>query len=170
MRPLPALLLLAVLPAAAGTDPKPKPADYPRSSTQPAFTLAAEFLAHSLLTPKGALFLRNYLVVEVALYPAPGARLKLSHQDFRLRTGSKKPDLLAQAPALVVSALRHPDWESSHQSVATVGLGDGSIMVGRPAPQERFPGDPNSRTAPPLPRAPDSGTPGVDADAKPEDE
>ena len=53
-------------------------------------TIAADFTGHSVPTPLASYNDEDYVAVEVALFGAPGAHLKLSRQDFSLRINGKK--------------------------------------------------------------------------------
>jgi hypothetical protein len=153
-----ALVLLAVAAgslAAQGVPAREKPADYPAHVRLAAFALAAEFLARSLPVQDQTLFLQDYLVVEIACFPADGP-VKLSAGEFTLRLNGKKRVLLSQSPGMVAASLKYPDWERRPAIVAAGGIGDAGVIVGRPQRSERFPGDPrpSQERLPQPPRAP----------------
>jgi hypothetical protein len=110
---------------------------------------------------------KDYLVVEVALYPASGESLLVSSGQFSLRVNGRKQALGPRAPETVANSLKYPDRDNSPHTVASVG----PVIFGQPQPAERFPGDPNARTGPPLPRAPEDNPSGLDKEppVKPEE-
>ena len=86
------------------------PAEY-RSHTQAgAVTIAAEFVGHSVPTPMATFTTEDYVVVEVALFGPPEARLKLSPGGFSLRINEKKTPLTAQSYLLVYKSLKDPEY------------------------------------------------------------
>ena len=166
-----AILALAIPAALAaqGTAPKAKPEDYMAHATAGSLAIAADYLAHSLPGARDSLFIRDYIVVEVAVYAKN--RMALPAGKFTLRLNGKKTALMAQAPQMVAASLQYPDWEQHPSAVGYGGVGNGGVVIGQPAPVPRFPGDPNGQTRP-MPRAPDAGeVSGVEKEpaASPED-
>jgi len=105
--------------------------------------IGAEYLVHSIPSEKGDYFAKEYLVVEVAIFPTTKSGLKISSGRFTLRI-NKKSTLSAQSAGMVAAALKYADWEQRPQMTATAG----PLIYG--APQGgRFPGDPT--TPRPLP-------------------
>jgi hypothetical protein len=85
---------------------------------------------------------------------------------FVLRINGKEK-LMAQTPGMVGAALKYPDWQYERG----VRMAAGPVIIGRPAPVERFPGDnrpAQSRIPGPVPRAPTDAGSGA-ATAEPED-
>ena len=74
-------------------------------------TVAAEFTGHAVPTLQGTLSTEDYVVVETGLFGAPGARTKLSAEDFSLRINGKKTPLPSQPYGLVVGSVKDPEWE-----------------------------------------------------------
>ncbi|MGC4053402.1 MAG: hypothetical protein QM757_29215 [Paludibaculum sp.] len=139
----------------AGTDPRPKASDYPAHGRAARAEIGAEYLARTISEAGESYYTGVYLVVEVAVYPDKGVTLPVSSGDFQLRINGKKVPLISQTPGMVAAAMRNPEWEDPARGpVANVGLGAGDIVIGRPAPVERFPGDPQSTRGPRPPRAP----------------
>jgi hypothetical protein len=87
----------------------------------------------------------DYLVVLVAVYPLHKRTVNIDSRSFTLRLNGKKDAVLAQAPGLVAASMKYPDWRRKPQLVGGVGMGDTGIILGRPQPVERFPGDPRPR-------------------------
>jgi hypothetical protein len=135
-----AALLLAIH---AQDAPRSKASDYPAHIAIPGMEIGAEYLVHSIPNEKGDYFAKEYLVVEVAIFPTGKDRLKTSSGRFTLRI-NKKSTLIAQSAGIVAAALKYSDWEQRPQMTASAG----PLVYG--APQGgRFPGDPT--TPRPLP-------------------
>ena len=124
--------------------PRSKASDYPAHLTLPSMEIGAEYMVHSIPAEKGDYFAKEYLVVEVAIFPATKQNPKISSGRFTLRINNKST-LLAQSAGMVAAALKYPDWEQRPQMTAQAGpLIYGAPQVGR------FPGDPTQTH--PLPR------------------
>jgi hypothetical protein len=152
-----AAVLGAVLPlAAAGSDPRPKAADYPAHAAMPKAAIGAEYLVRSFSGHNRTFAAPDHLVVEVAVYPAPEEKLPVSTRHFSLRLNGKREVLLPQSPGAVAASMKYPDWERRRRVEAIGGVGDGGVILGRPQPVERFPGDPRpgQTRLPAPPRAP----------------
>lgn len=144
---LPALrVLLAAQPAEA---PREHAADYPAHVELGKAAIGSEYTVHSFSGGRATFVAPDFLVLEVALFPAPGESLMVNAGQFTLRLNHKKEALQAQAPQLVAATLRYPDFQSGPRMVANAG----PVIFGQPAPVERFPGDPEARQRTP-PRAP----------------
>jgi hypothetical protein len=96
---------------AKGMPPRAAPADYQAQAQAGALTVAAEFKGHSVPTLQGTLSTEDYVVVEAGLFGAPGARMRLSCDDFSLRIKGKKTPLTSQRFGAVVGSLKDPEWE-----------------------------------------------------------
>jgi hypothetical protein len=125
-------------------------------------TIAAEYGVRAFGSAEEAYWTPDYLVVEVAIYSTSREPQRVSTGAFTLRLNGKKEALLAQSPNLVAASLKYPDWEYRPHLEARGGTADGGVIVGRPTPTERFPGDPTGRRLPAPPRAPDSRPNGVE--------
>lgn len=150
------LALFAVLAVRGqGTQPKSQPAGYPAHARAGAISIAAENMGHSLATAEGAILVNDYLVIEVALYS--DQPFAISSGQFTLHRAGRKQVLLPQTPGIVAASLKYPDWEQRPTLVGGVGVGDGEITLGRPAPVGRFPDDRRAQSRIPggIPRAPD---------------
>src|SRR5215467_13070363 len=104
------LLVVGTL-CAQGTAPKPAPADYPAHATVGSFTLAAEYLVHSIPSPDGSYFTNDYLVIEAAFFGPRLAPIKMSAEEFMLRINGQKTPRMTQSPGIVGASLKYPDWE-----------------------------------------------------------
>jgi len=142
------LALLLAMGAAVwgqGTTPKPKAGDYPAHASAADIEIGAEYMVHSIAA-RGDVFLApDYLVVEVALYGRKGQALDINAGRFTLRINGKKTVVLPQAPGMVAASVKYPDWEERKRVEMTAGVGDADVILGRPRPVERFPGDPRPR-------------------------
>lgn len=141
-----ALLFATVtLVAAQGTEPKTAASDYPVHVQLESVTLAAEYLVHSLPTPKGTLVTNDYLVVEAAFFGPMYSRLKMSPDNFSLRINGKGEPLTTEPAGMVAQSIKFPGVRPHLETTGSVSAGDGTVSVGPRPPQSRFPGDGNER-------------------------
>lgn len=124
---------------AKGMPPRATPAEYQAQAQAGAVTIAAEFKGHSVPTLQEPLSTEDYVVIEIGLFGSPGARIKLSSEDFSLRINGKKAPLPSQPYGLVVGSLKDPDWEppvpaASKSKTSVGGGGKGEPGEGPPAP------------------------------------
>ena len=157
------LVCSATLVFGQGTEPKPKPEDYEAHAQAPSAAIGAEFMVHSFSRGRQSFIAKDYLVVEVAIYPPKGETIELRNSQFTLRLNGRKAALFPQAPAMVVASLEHPEWEQPGPNVE-VGAGTGSTGVILGAPPRNPNPFPNSRppgSTPPVPvrRDPAEGIP-----------
>ena len=76
---------------AVGLPARATPAEYQFRAPAGMLTLCAEFMGHGVPTEEGGPYsTENYVVVEAALFGAPGAKIQLSYKDFSLRINGKK--------------------------------------------------------------------------------
>src|ERR1017187_8235433 len=92
-----------------GMPPRATPVDYPGQAEAGKVTIAAEFQGHSVPTSQGNLTTEDYIVVETGLFGPPGARLKLSFEDFALRINGKKA-VPGQPYGVVLGNIKDPEW------------------------------------------------------------
>ena len=161
MRYLP-LLLLPLLPvslaAQYGTKPRARAEVYPAHAKLQSLSLGAEYLVHSFSGGGETFIARDYLVVEVALFPAAkDGQQSINAGQFALRVNKHKQPLAPQAPEFVAASLKYPDWETHPQAEASAG----PVIFGAPQSTPRFPGDPQAQPLP-MPRAPAQNPGGVD--------
>ena len=151
-------LLLAATPLLdAGANPKPKASEYPAHAALAKLALGAEYLVRSFSGRQQTFATQDHLVVEVAVYPSPGEKLALSHGHFSLRLNGNKQVLAPVSAGFVAASLKYPDWERRPRLEGIAGAGDRGVILGRPVPTERFPGDPSGRSRLPAPpQAPES--------------
>jgi len=144
-------VLLAASVATAQYEVPRKASEYPAHASWQRFEIGAEYLVHSIPADNGSLFARDYLVVEVAIYPGKQPVIILDAH-FTLRMNGKKSVLNAESPSFVAASIKYPDWEQRPELIGTAGVGNGSVMVGAPAPTPRFPGDTTGSRPIGLPR------------------
>ncbi len=154
------ILLVAAAGALAGqggTLPKTRAEDYPVHGAAGKLGIGADYTVHSF-SGRGRMFVAEaYLVVEVALYGPRGEEAMVSGSRWSLRVNGKKQALAPQPPQFVAASFKYPDWERTRRLEAQAG----PVILGRPVPVERFPGDPTARRRlPPPPRAPEPQDPG----------
>lgn len=118
--------------------------------------MGAEFLARSVLSAEGNVLLREYVAVEVGFLVPKGERVLLTTGQFLLRINGKKQMLMSQTPGMVAASIKYEDWERRPGLIASAGMGDTGVILGRPRPTERFPGDrrPAQERLPAPPKAP----------------
>lgn len=150
--------LASALAAQVGTPPKASAQDYPVHVKLDKLAIGAEYLGHSFSSGREMFIAKDYLVVEVALFPAAGENLLVNAGHFSLRVNGRKQALSPRAPEFVAASLKYHDEERGLHP--TVGLGP--IVLGQPQPVERFPGDPNARTGQAPPRSPADNPGGPD--------
>lgn len=150
--------LAATLAAQYGTTPKASEQDYPVRAKLEKLSIGAEYLVHSFSSGREMFIAKDYLVVEVALYPANGATLLVNAGHFSLRVNGRKQALTPQGPEIVADSLKYPDMENGPRAVAALG----PVVLGQPRPVERFPGDPNAQTGRLPPRVPEDNPSGLD--------
>ena len=113
------------------------PTEYQAHGEAGPLTIAADFTGHSVATPEATYTTEDYVVVEVGLFGAPGARAKLSTGDFSLRINGKKTASPSQPYQLVFKSLKDPEWEppsKEAKSKTSIGGGGGGDSGGPPAP------------------------------------
>jgi|HubBroStandDraft_1064217.scaffolds.fasta_scaffold00725_20 hypothetical protein len=150
--------LAGVLAAQYGTTPKASEQDYPVHAKLEKLAIGAEYLVHSFSSGREMFIAKDYLVVEVAFFPAKGDALVVNSGHFSLRVNDRKQALAPNSPEIVAASLKFPNQSSGLHPTASLG----PLVLGQPAPVERFPGDPNTRTGTTQPRAPGDDSSGLD--------
>jgi hypothetical protein len=154
------LLLAAAVAMGQGTDPKPKAEDYDLHAETSKGAIGSEYMVHSFSGQGQTYIAKDYLTVEVALYPPKGETIQVHAFDFSLRINGKTT-LQPVSPSVVAAALQHPDWQQQGPHVeAGGGVGNTGVILGRPT-SSRLPGEqPPQR----LPHPTDPGNrDGIDA-------
>lgn len=136
------MMLCTAALAQHGVAPRPKASDYPVHAAAGGAGIGAEYLVRSVGGERDMFVVDDYLVVQVAVYPAPGQRLDVSAGHFRLRINGKNKDLrLPQTPGMVAASLKYQDWERKPNLQVGGGVGDQTVILGRRRQTPRFPGD-----------------------------
>ena len=135
---------------------KEKPEDYPVHAAAGASSIGAEYLVHSIPTHSQTFFAQDYLVVEVAVFPARHEPVEINTNTFTLRLNGKKEVIYRDSPGFVAASLKYPDWDQMHPHMEAQA---GPVILGRPPVAGRFPDDPtpgqNRLPAPPRAPTPD---------------
>jgi hypothetical protein len=137
-----AVLLVSCVGAADLKPPRVEPQHFPVQATSGSLTVAAEYLVRGLPADKQVFFVRDFLVVEVALFPAKGTEITVKNTAFALRLNNDKIPLQPATPQMVAAAFKYDDWTQRPTVEASAGVGDAGVTIGRPQRTERFPGDP----------------------------
>ena len=137
-----ALLLASCLYAAEMKPPRTEPQHFPVQASAGPLTIAAEYLVRGLPGDKQVFFVRDFLVVEVALFPAKGTQATVKNTAFSLRLNNEKIPLQPATPGMVAAAFKYDDWTQRPTVEASAGVNDRGVILGRPKQTERFPGDP----------------------------
>lgn len=156
-RPALLLALWSGLLWAEGPAPRNSASEYPVHATLASASIGAEYLVRSIPSRGRVFFSPDYLVLEVGVYPATGQTIKIVLEHFALRMNGKKETIAPQSPGFIAAGFKYPDWERRRGLETSAGVGDSTVILGRPQPRSRFPGDPTpSQTRlPPVPRAPE---------------
>src|ERR1035438_4009156 len=150
---------LLLLPAAAafgqGTEPKPKAEDYEVHAGTRTAAIGAEYMVHSFSRGDKAFLAKDYLVVEVALFPPKGETIEVQNSDFSLRINGRKAMLLPEAVSMVAGSLQHPEREQPKPAgEIDAGAGNAEVILrGPPRNPNPFPGSnpPGSQLPPRVP-------------------
>jgi hypothetical protein len=156
------LVLVCWTAPAQRVEPRKGPEEYPAQAALQDVSLGVEYLVRSVSGASRTFFLNDYLVVEVAVFPARGQQVEVALSHFRLQVGEKKKRevLPAVGPQFVAASMKYPDWQQQQNLEVAGGVGDQGVILGRPPATERFPGDPTGRSrlpAPPRAPEPDQG-------------
>ncbi len=114
----------------SGIRPRPSASDYPVQEQAAGMTLGAAVVPPSEVRSLFSTNLKDYIVVEVSVYP--GQRVEISPQDFALRLGAGADTIRPANPAAVASAIHRksapPPSKGSDITVyptATIGYESG---------------------------------------------
>ncbi|MFN7932860.1 MAG: hypothetical protein U0R19_06005 [Bryobacteraceae bacterium] len=143
--------LLVLLAFTLFAEDRHKATDWPSHATLTKASIGAEYMVRSVMHPDGNVVVRDYLMVEVAVYPNAREEFVVSHQHFTLRINGKKAAIFPQTPGMVAASLKYDDWEMRPHVIAGGGAGNTGVVLGRPQQTERFPGDPAGRNRLPKP-------------------
>ena len=128
-----------------GLPPRATPADYQAQAKAGAVTIAAEFKGHAVPTAQGPLTTEDFVVVEMGLFGAPDARMKISADDFSLRVNGKKAALPTRPFGMILSSVKDPEWippepvKSKSKTSLGGGGGGGGDQGDAPPPPPKVP-------------------------------
>jgi hypothetical protein len=151
MRYLTAMFFVGLL-WGQGTEPKHKPEDYEVHAQAQSAAVGAEFMVHSFSRGEQAFLAKDYLVVEVALFPPKDQTIAVQDASFCLRINGKKQLLQTQPPSMVAAGLQHPEWgqPGGMAPEGGVGMGNGGVLLGGPPRNTNpFPGSNPPGSQPP---------------------
>jgi hypothetical protein len=119
------LLAVSLLPGAQGTVPLKKAADYRNHVEIDGMEVGALILNSSQMKQRFVADLnREYLVVEVALYPKTGAELKLQPEKFVLRIAGDDRAIQSENPQVIAASLQKSGESKRDISIVpVVGVG-----------------------------------------------
>lgn len=80
----------------------------------------------------------QHLVVEATVRTEKRKSVRVTPGQFRLRINGAKYPLAPDTPGMASAAMQYPDWNG----VRGVEAQAGPVIIGRPRPVPRFPGDP----------------------------
>ena len=156
------LFMASTLLAQESIPARAKPGDYKVSAALGAHTIAADFLGHTVPAPESAFLTEDYIVIELAVFPAAKSDFRFDSGKFSLRVNGKKPEMLSQSPGFVAASLKYPSWEQRPRMEASGSIGNAGVILGRDR-TARFPGD-RRAPAPPIGMPPKQ--PGVGAEVE----
>ena len=84
--------------------------DYQAHARVGSISIGAEFMRHAVPTPQSEFSTEDYVVVEAGFFGPPGAKAKLSVNDFSLSINGKKA-VPGQPFGVVLSNLKDPNWQ-----------------------------------------------------------
>jgi hypothetical protein len=165
--PMRTLVLALVTAAWLSATVKEKAADYPAHADVGTVSIGAEYLVHSIPAHSQTFFARDYLVVEVAVFPGRLEPVEIGANTFTLRINGRKEVMFPDTPGFVAASLTYPDWEQHRQTEVQAGIGNAGVTIGRPPSVGRFPDDPTPRQTrlPPAPKAPPEDQHGIEQDS-----
>src|SRR5580704_13684629 len=131
---------------AKGMPPRAAPSEYQAQTQAGMVTIAAEFMRHAVPTPEQTVEAEDYVVIDVGLFGAPGARTVLARGDFSLRINGRKNVLPSEPYELVFKSLKDPQWQPPETEESKSKGGTGITTGGG--------GGGGDKTPPPPPKMP----------------
>jgi hypothetical protein len=121
-----------------GLKPRPAAADYAVQETHGDLTLGAAVLTPDEVKSALSTDLKQYIVLEVGVYPAAGKTIELNPHDFALRAGEQGNIVRAAAPQAIAASNQRKNSPAPRQGsgrdvtlypTATVGVANGPDPV-----------------------------------------
>jgi|SRR5271157_2793494 len=160
------LLLFSVVAASGqGTETKPKAEDYEVHASTRTAAIGAEYMVHSFSRGDKAFLAKDYLVVEVALFPPKGETIEVRNSDFELRINGRKALVTPDAVSMVAASLQHPEWEQPgpNGEIDASTRNAGVVIGGPPRNSNPFPGsNPPGSQLPPRVDVPKDNPSGIE--------
>jgi hypothetical protein len=158
------VLFCAAAAFGQGTETKPKAEDYEVHAVAHGVGIGAEYMVHSFSRGDKMFLAKNYLVVEVALFPPQDEKITVQNLDFALRVNGKKTGLAPESVSLVATSLQHPEWqEPGPYGEATAQGGGSRVSIGGLPRTQPIPGtNPPGSEAPPRIDIPRNNPGGVE--------
>jgi hypothetical protein len=126
-----------------GMPPRTAPTDYQAQAKVGDVTLAADFDGHAVPTLEAAYSSEDYVVVELAFFGKPEAKLRLSTDDFSLKINDRKAPYTSQPFEYVARSLKDPEWQPPDQDKekekSKTSLNGGGGNDSGPAPPPKMP-------------------------------
>lgn len=97
-------------PKVEGLPARSTPGDYQSQARLDKFTIAADFVAHSVPTMMAPLTSEDYVAVEVAFFGPADSKVKISFEDFSIKINGKKNATPATQYGMVMKSLSDPEW------------------------------------------------------------
>ena len=110
-------LILACAAALSAQDstPRANAGQYPAHVSLAAFDIGVEYLVHSIPTKNGVYFTKDYLVLDVGVFPTAAGNSQISSGQFRLRINHAS-SLDSDTAGTVAASIHYPDWEQRPRS------------------------------------------------------
>ena len=155
------VLLLSGLALVSGdAPPRSKASDYPAHVKLEDREIGAEYLVHSVPAPNGMYIAKDFLVLDVGVFPNAKMEMPISSSQFSLCVNGNRSCLAARSAGELAAAVKYPDWEQQRPEVSGQA---GPVIFGPRSTTGRFPGD--GRESQPLPKPVPQQTGGVDREA-----
>ena len=132
-------------PENKGLPPRVSATDYQAQGKAGDITIGAEFDGHAVPVEEGSpLSAEECVVVEVAVYGPPGAKLTLSQEQFSLRINGKKQAQPSEPVEVAFKSLKDPEWippdTGDKKSKTSIGGGGGGAAGDNsPPPTPKMP-------------------------------
>ena len=113
-----------------GVHPRPSPADYAASRQTPSATFAASLVARDEIKRLFSVDIsKNYVVIEVGIYPSQSGSVQIAADDFLVKTGASGSAYTHPADAATVASVMQekntpkPPSRNTPTVVTTAGIG-----------------------------------------------
>jgi len=149
------LLASVVLIFAQNAPQRAKSVDYPIHGAAPGMEIGLEYLVHSIPGDARYYVARDYLVVDVGVFPSTKNGVAIYPSQFTLLVNNKTV-LYSVSAGSVAASIKHPDWSQQRGVTAAAGNDNAAIVLGAPQQTPRFPGDTRGNVPLNIPQPPQS--------------